>query len=155
MRITNIFSGLMIPLLWLMNAHAADLTAPNQHGVKQVQSSALFTSRNIVAGERIREGDIIDANGEVSQSLDILGLEARRNLYQGQAVTFANFREPIMVKRNAIVRMQYATGALKITTEGRALDQGSTGDLVRVMNLGSRQTVTAQIIGADMVKVGQ
>lgn len=118
-------------------------------------AGSLFAGRNIAAGDRLQEGDLLDANGAVAAASRFLGLEARRNVYKGQAVSPANFRAPTMVKRNAIVRMEYTTAGLRITTEGRALDEGGTGDLVRVMNLGSRQTVTARIVGADSVRVGQ
>ncbi|MEO0398788.1 MAG: flagellar basal body P-ring formation chaperone FlgA [Pseudomonadota bacterium] len=118
-------------------------------------AESLFAGRNIAAGELINEGDLINGEGVVAAASRFFGLEARRTVYKGQPVNIANFQSPTLVKRNAIVRMEYLQGALKITTEGRALDEGGSGDLVRIMNLGSRQTVTARVIGADTVRVGR
>ena len=51
-------------------------------------------------------------------------------------------------RRNQIVRIAYDTGALRIEAEGRALSEGAAGDLVRVMNLSSRKTISA-VVAAD------
>ncbi|MEM6413894.1 MAG: flagellar basal body P-ring formation chaperone FlgA [Pseudomonadota bacterium] len=140
----------------ITSAVSVNSIPPNVNSFQSPQNkNALFAGRNISAGERINPGDLIDGQGDIAEASAFIGLEARRSIYHGQPVTITNFREPIMVKRNSIVRMEYMTGSLKITTEGRSLDQGGTGDLVRVMNLGSRQTVTARIVGPDAVKVGQ
>ena len=44
--------------------------------------------------------------------------------------------------------MIFTGTAIQIATEGRALDRAGPGDVIRVMNLSSRNTVTARI-GAD------
>jgi flagella basal body P-ring formation protein FlgA len=56
-----------------------------------------------------------------------------------------------LVERNAIVTMEYRKGALTILAEGRALGAGGMDDRVRVMNMSSRTTIEARIIGAGRV----
>jgi flagellar basal body P-ring formation protein FlgA len=62
---------------------------------------------------------------------------------------------PSIVRRNDIVPIVYSRGTLSITTEGRVLDDGAAGDRVRVMNLGSRQTVFGIIDANGAVQVGR
>ena len=42
---------------------------------------------------------------------------------------------------------------MTITTYGRALGEGSMGDVVELMNVNSRKKVHAVVIGQDRVKV--
>ena len=51
-----------------------------------------------------------------------------------------------VIGRNQIVRLRFQRGALQIDTEGRAMSDGAAGELIRVMNMGSRSTVTAQVM---------
>jgi flagellar basal body P-ring formation protein FlgA len=51
--------------------------------------------------------------------------------------------------------MIYTEGPLNIMAEGRALDRAGPGELVRVMNLSSRQVVTGLVRGSGMIEVGQ
>jgi flagella basal body P-ring formation protein FlgA len=50
--------------------------------------------------------------------------------------------------------MSYASGGLHIITEGRTLDRAAAGELVRVMNLASKQTVTGTVAEDGSVEVG-
>ena len=51
--------------------------------------------------------------------------------------------------------MSYASGPLRIVTDGRALDRAAAGELVRVMNLASKQTVTGMVAADGSIEVGQ
>ncbi len=113
-----------------------------------------FATRHIMRGEIIAAEDATTADGLGQAPEDWIGLEARRNYYKGHKILPASLRSPLLVKRNAIVQMEYNAGGLRIRTEGRALEEGGKGEFVRVMNLGSRQTVTARIADANYVEVG-
>jgi flagella basal body P-ring formation protein FlgA len=60
-------------------------------------------------------------------------------------------RPAMLVERNAIVTMEYRKGALTILAEGRALGAGGLNDRVRVMNMSSRVTIDARVVGAGRV----
>ena len=98
------------------------------------------------------EGDVPGAATEVEQAA---GREAKVPLYPGRPVLLAQLRAPALVERNALVRMSYASGPLRIVTDGRALDRAGTGEPVRVMNLASRQTVTGIVAADGTVEVGE
>ncbi|MFM7442840.1 MAG: flagellar basal body P-ring formation chaperone FlgA, partial [Tabrizicola sp.] len=69
-------------------------------------------------------------------------------------VRLGDLGPPTLVERNQPVTLVYLSGGLAISTEGRALARGSVGDEVRVMNLGSRNTVTGRVGPDGTVYVG-
>lgn len=114
----------------------------------------LIAARNIRAGAIITAGDITapDDTDGMRRAVNMIGKEAIRTFYQGQPLTEDDLRAPTVVKRNAIVHMEYSKGPMIISAEGRALDKGGIGERIRVMNLISKRVVTATIIGADSVR---
>ena len=71
-----------------------------------------------------------------------------------RAILTSQIGAPALVERNQLVRMTYAQGTLSIVTEGRALDRAGAGELVRVMNLASRKTVTGTVAEDGSIEVG-
>ena len=47
----------------------------------------------------------------------------------------------------------FLKGGLRIATEGRALGRGSEGEIIRVMNLSSRTTVSGRIQSDGSIEV--
>ncbi|WP_255599240.1 flagellar basal body P-ring formation chaperone FlgA [Hasllibacter sp. MH4015] len=92
--------------------------------------------------------------GALSDMGDAIGMEARINLYPGRPIRPGDLRPPAIVERNEIVSLRYNHGGLLILTEGRALDRAASGEMLRVINLNSRQTVTATATGPGLVTVG-
>jgi flagella basal body P-ring formation protein FlgA len=60
-----------------------------------------------------------------------------------------------LVKRNAIVVMEFVRGPLSIIAEGRALSAGAEGETVKVLNTSSRIAVSALVVGPNRVRVRQ
>lgn len=92
--------------------------------------------------------------GGIAAIEDAVGLEAKVALYPGRPILASQLRAPALVERNAVVRMAYRSGPLRIVTEGRALDRAAAGELVRVMNLTSKQTVTGVVAVDGSIEVG-
>lgn len=114
----------------------------------------------IVAAHTLRVGTILGPDDLQMRDLEdqkrmdqMLGLEMRKAVYAGHPVTQAHLGPPTLVKRNEIVAMAYRTGSLGIRTEGRALTRGGKGEVVEIMNLTSRQTVRAVVVGTRQVEV--
>jgi flagella basal body P-ring formation protein FlgA len=95
-----------------------------------------------------------DTPGALSSLDQAIGMEARVNLYAGRPIRTGDLRPPAVIERNDIVTMRYETGGLLVITDGRAMDRASEGELLRVLNLSSRNTVTARAIGPGSVIVG-
>ena len=92
--------------------------------------------------------------GAVAELAAVIGREARVTLYPGRPILSHQVGAPALIERNQLVRMHFASGALSIVTEGRALDRAGVGELVRVMNLASRQIVTGSVKADGTIEVG-
>jgi len=111
-------------------------------------------ARAIIGPEDIIMQDLSVAGGIVDAA-HAIGQEARVALYAGRPIRSGDIGPPAVVERNQIILLVYTHGGIVISTEGRALDRAGPGDLIRVMNLSSRATVTAQIDGAGTAIVSQ
>ncbi|RJE84901.1 flagella basal body P-ring formation protein FlgA [Paracoccus onubensis] len=104
-------------------------------------------ARDLPAGTVIISADLRPA--ENTQKADdpspFIGLETRVTVYEGRPVLKKLLRVPTLIERNQIVRLQFRRGEVYIATDGRALEDGSAGDLIRVLNQASRNTITARI----------
>lgn len=110
--------------------------------------TAVTDASSLVAAEVIRAGDRVSAANavtDVGSAADadesLLGREVRRTIYAGQSITADNTRPPMLVKRNQVVTLKYISGALEITTTGRALGEAGLSETVSVLNPDSRQLV--------------
>jgi len=95
-----------------------------------------------------------DIPGALTDVTDAIGLEARVTLYPGRAVHAEDIGPAAIVERNQIVSLHYRNARVLIVTEGRAMERGSEGDVVRVMNLASRNAVFGRIAADGSVHVG-
>lgn len=109
---------------------------------------AFTNASSLVASEVIRAGDVVTAanasaeNGDAaSMDTAMIGREARRTIYAGQAITADNTRPVRLVTRNQTVTLKYVSGGLEISTTGRAMGEAALNEPVTVMNLQSRKLV--------------
>ena len=123
-----------------------------------VSAESVVATRTIRAKALIAPEDLTLVSAELPGALTdpqvAVGQEARVAIYAGKPVRPDDLGPPTLVERNQVVRLVYVTGGLAISTEGRALGRGSEGDDVRVMNLGSRNTVSGRIGPDGAVYVG-
>lgn len=123
-----------------------------------VSAESLVATRTIRAKTLISYEDItlVEAElpGALADASQVVGQEARVAIYAGKPVRPSDLGPPTLVERNQVVVLVYLSGGLAISTEGRALARGAAGDDVRVINLGSRNTVTGRIGPDGAVYVG-
>lgn len=123
-----------------------------------VSAESLVATRTIRARTLIASEDLTLVSAELAGALtspdQAVGLETRVAIYAGKPVRPGDLGPPTLVERNQLVTLVYLSGGLAISTEGRALSRGSEGDEVRVMNPGSRNTVTGRIGPDGAVYVG-
>ena len=121
-------------------------------------ADSVVATRTIKAQSVVQMEDITLAEGAIPNALDslasVVGQEARISIYAGRPILAADLGPPAVVDRNQIVSLVYQSGALAILTEGRALARGGVGDMIRVMNLASRSTVSGRIAADGTVLVG-
>lgn len=83
----------------------------------------------------------------------VIGQEARVGIFAGWPIRPGDIGPAALVDRNQLVTLVFQRGGLNITAEGRALGRAAAGELVRVMNMSSRATVTGVVAGPNIVEV--
>lgn len=123
-----------------------------------VYSEAIYASRVIRPGEIINSSDLRlgeKASAESSLLLsEIVGAEARVIIYADRPIRADHTRPPTLVSRNQLVSLIFEGSGLRIEAEGRAMERGSLGESIKVMNLGSRRTVTGTVLADRNILVG-
>lgn len=119
--------------------------------------AAPVTADTLVAARTIRAQAVLTADdikivpgatpGAVSSAADALGKETRVVLYAGRPIRVDQIGLPALVERNALISLVYATPVMRISTEGRALGRAGLGETIRVLNISSRNTVSATVTG--------
>lgn len=117
----------------------------------------LVPVRTIRAKEIIGPDDVmlksVTVAGAISEALDVVGLEARIALYPGRPIRHGDVGPPAIIGRNDIVTLVFSQGRLRIIAEGRSLGRGAVGEMIRVMNVASRTTVSGRIQPDGSVEV--
>lgn len=120
-----------------------------------------------VLKNRINAGQVIDRNdiewlrvptgrygaGYVDRIDDLIGQASRRALAAGAPIRSSDVGKPEAVTKNGLVTMVAQGPGMTITTTGRAMEAGSIGDVISVMNVQSKKTVQATIVAANQVQV--
>ncbi len=112
-------------------------------------ADVLVAARTIPAHTILTPDDLlirdVTVAGGMTDPSEAVGKEARVALFAGRPIRASDLSAPAVVDRNEVIALIYDGSGLYIKTEGRALDRASAGEVIRVMNLQSRTTVTARI----------
>ncbi|TRW99466.1 flagellar basal body P-ring formation protein FlgA [Paracoccus sp. M683] len=112
----------------------------------QALSAPVSASRTLPAGTIIGPADLVlPPDADMADADALIGQQTRITIYAGRPVAATQLRAPRLVARNQIVPLVFSQGSLRIEISGRALSEGSAGDMIPVMNLSSRQTVSALV----------
>ncbi|MDJ0825805.1 MAG: flagellar basal body P-ring formation chaperone FlgA [Rhodobacter sp.] len=133
--------GLLVAL-WPAVAWADTVIA-----ARTVRSQAILTAGDLALIDKTIPGALTDI-------ADAVGLEARVVLYAGRPVRAGDVGPAAIIERNQIVTLLFRRGGLSIAAEARALGRAGVGDVLRVMNLASRSTVTGIVRSDGTVTVG-
>jgi flagella basal body P-ring formation protein FlgA len=88
------------------------------------------------------------------RSLDqVVGMAAKRSISEDAILHDNDLEKAKIIDRNEMVLIVYETPALTVTTRGKALAGGAMGDVIDVMNLQSKHTIQATIVGSGKVAV--
>jgi flagella basal body P-ring formation protein FlgA len=126
--------------------------------IETVEAAVL--ARNIERNELIKSSDVVverrpkaETGGDVAARDRVVGMQARRQLRAGQALKTADIARPDLVQRDQTVTLVYESAGLYLTIRGKALDNGTEGDVVSVVNLQSKRTVSGTVVGRGQVAV--
>lgn len=118
-------------------------------------------NRAVSRGEVISERDLdwVDARVDgvrrdiVTDMRQIVGQEPRTQMRAGMPIRAAELQRPVLVPRNSTVTMVVRTPFMRLTTQGRAVEEGGKGDVIRVTNVNSKRVVEAVVEGPGQVVV--
>lgn len=89
----------------------------------------------------------------VRDGADLVGMSPLRTLSPGRPVRQGEIRQPVMVAKGSIVTMTYQTDRMVLTAQGKALQDGSRGETVRIQNAKTHKTIDAVVTGYGAVTV--
>ena len=162
----------VVDMEWLARhkSFSATVEVPaNTPGAQRVRlTGRFFSTLDIpVLAHSIPHGDIISAHDltwskvredvvrrdAITDADQIIGLTPRQALRPGQMISAADLERPQAVGKGAMVTMTLKVGGMTLTSQGRAIEPGSLGDTIRVVNTRSNITVEAKVDGPNMVSV--
>ena len=111
-------------------------------------AAVLAAARTLPAGTVITAADLRAVDGDrpgLSDPSQAIGLQTRITIQEGRSLQAALLQAPRLISRNQIHPLVFQRGALRIVTEARTLSDGAAGDVIRVMNLESRATISATV----------
>lgn len=83
----------------------------------------------------------------------LVGMTPRRILMSGKPVLMNDLIPPLLVKRGETVRITFTEGPITLTSEGKALQSGAKGDIIRVVSNASNRTIDAHVTSDRSVTV--
>jgi flagellar basal body P-ring formation protein FlgA len=119
-------------------------------------AEAVIPVRAIALGQVIKSSDVMierRPKTEVIAVEDVLGFAAKRALKPGQVIRAGDVMKQELVVRNDTVTIYYEAPGMVLTIQGKALDSGSMGDVVNVLNVQSKRTIQATVSGPGRVNV--
>lgn len=152
------------------NRFSANIHAPDSN---EPRASSTVTGRVVrmieipVPARRIERGDIIVESdlewrsvpagqmnrNHIADADTLVGKSARRPIGAGHPVRTTDVERERLVSKNSLVTIELRSDRMQLSAQGRALDHGAKGDVVRVMNTNSSNTVSGVVAAADTVVV--
>lgn len=117
-----------------------------------VVATRALPAHHLIGAEDLRYDPKPQPDALVQMDL-ALGMETRSAIAAGRAIRARDLSAPRLIERNAKVTLVYAIDGLSITAPGRALDRAGAGDMLRVLNLSSKTTVTGIVTASGEIRV--
>jgi len=126
--------------------------------IETVEAAVLM--RDVERGDILKSSDVVTERrpraeivGEAANRDRAVGMQVRRSIRASQALKTADLAKPDLVQREQSVTLIFQTAGLYLTMRGKSLDNGTEGDVVNVLNLQSKRTVTGTVIGRGQVAI--
>lgn len=83
----------------------------------------------------------------------LIGKTPRRMVLAGQPILENEVEQPLIVSRGENVTLIYRSGPMQLSAQGKALENGALGDVIRVANTSSNKTITGEITSAREITI--
>jgi flagella basal body P-ring formation protein FlgA len=132
----------IVAALWAWPAYGQSVVA-----LSGIRAQTVITAQMVA----LAEADTLGAYTALEQ---VIGKEARINIYPGRAIMLDALGAPAILERNQNVVMRFTRGALTIYSEGRVLERAGVGERVRVMNMDSKAVIFGRVAADGVIEVG-
>ena len=119
---------------------------------------AAVVTRNIERGDILKASDITierrpkaEAGNDPAQRARAVGMQTRKSIRTGQILRMADLTKADLVQRDQNVSLIYEAPGIYLTMRGKAIEAGTEGDTVSVMNLQSKRVVQGIVSGPGQV----
>lgn len=117
---------------------------------RRVLGKEVISKRDIkwvrMRSDRLRRDVIVNAD-------NLIGMAAKRGLRPGVPLQTSFVQRPILVAKGSLVTIYLKAPKMTLTTRGKALENGSDGDTVRISNTRSNKIIEAEVTGMGKVSV--
>lgn len=121
---------------------------------------AAVLTRNVERNDVLKASDIVierrpkaDVGSHAANRKQAIGMQVRRALRAGQPLKSSDLAKPDLVARDQGITLIYEAPGLYLTGRGKALEAGSEGDVVNVLNLQSKRVVQGVVVGPGQIEV--
>jgi len=101
--------------------------------------------------KKIRKSKVLRQT--ITEAEQLIGMAAKRLIGSNRPIRLAQVRRPLLIAKGGIVTIRLNYANMSLTAQGRSLDEGSLGDVVRITNSQSKKIVEARVTGANRVRV--
>lgn len=113
-----------------------------------VTGNYVTTSRPLIAGQVIKESDLVTLSGDVSHlpagvasdTSGVVGKTVRNSLGAGQTIRFDQLMEPIIIRQGQTVRVISKGNGFSVSAEGKAINNAAIGQPAQI-RMNSGQTI--------------
>src|SRR5579871_1325607 len=140
-----------------------DTNMPTQlrySGIAIETVKAAVLTRDVERTEVLKASDIVierrpraEVGNDAAVRDQAVGMQMRHGMRAGRPLRVADLVRPDLVQRDQTVTIIYQTSGLYLTTRGKALDSGTEGDVVSVVNAQSKRTITGIVTGRGQVTI--
>lgn len=118
-------------------------------------------TRTVPSDEVIRESDLewISVRADhlrrdtVHYSDELVGKSPKHSLRPGRPIRSRDVQDPILVPKRTLVTIYFQRPQMTLTAKGRAMEDGSNGDVIRIANIQSNTVIEAVVVGTGAVSV--
>lgn len=115
-----------------------------------IKRGEMLTPKNVAFIRREISSNTQDA---ISDPKLAIGLVAGRNISAQGIIKESYLQMPCLVRTKELVRVVFQSKNLSIETVGLAKESGTLGDVIRVLNIDSKEIFYAQVVGVRTVAV--
>jgi flagellar basal body P-ring formation protein FlgA len=118
-------------------------------------------NRAISPGETIRAGDIEllrlradrAAGDVVAEFAELVGHTPRRPLRAHEPLRVGDIQVPIVVHKGDLVTVLFETPLMRLSAQGKALEDGAMGAAIRIANSKSNRIIDAVVTGPNLASI--